>query len=139
MRGDLSPNPGSITTTSYPDATLVRLRGEIDAALRQQASSALARTLQQHRPVVVDTSEVTFIDPAGLSFLIQCGRIGHAHGLSVTLDECAPCVQELLDLVGATGLFDHEGLLEATSQTPPASHGDAGPPVSTSDEGGNHA
>lgn len=97
---------GSITATFAQDATVVRLRGEIDSALRLQASAVMSGSLQRRRPIVLDTSEVTFMDPAGMSFLIQCSRFGHAEGLPVRLDTCAPCVQELLRLVDAGLLFD---------------------------------
>lgn len=97
---------GSITATFAQDATLVRLRGEIDAALRPQASAVMSGSLHRRRPIVLDTSEVTFIDPAGMAFLIQCSRFGHAEGLPVRLEACAPCVQELLHLVDADRLFD---------------------------------
>ncbi|NKY38065.1 STAS domain-containing protein [Cellulomonas septica] len=99
---------GSISATCLADVTVVRLSGEIDQGLRPQASSALAASLRRHVPVVLDAEDVTFIDASGLSFVIQCSRIGHEQGLSVRMATCSPCVHDMLEMVGADSLFDGE-------------------------------
>lgn len=97
---------GSITATYAPHATVVRLTGEIDANLRPQASTAMSGSLHHSRPLVLDASQVTFIDPSGVAFLIQCRNVAHAHGLTVSLQGCPPCVEEMLELADATAIFD---------------------------------
>jgi anti-anti-sigma factor len=98
----------TIYLVERPDATVAHLCGEIDVALRADASRALARMLERSLPIVLDTSEVTFIDSTGLAFLIQCSRFGHEQGVSVTLQDTAETVSALLALVGADDLFDAE-------------------------------
>lgn len=113
---------GAITATYAPDATLVRLTGEIDANLRPQASTAMSGSLHHSRPLVLDTSQVTFIDPSGVAFLIQCRNVAHAHGLTVSLQGCPPCVEEMLELADATAIFD-EPPPRSSGPAPPAAAG----------------
>ncbi|WP_199422934.1 STAS domain-containing protein [Actinotalea solisilvae] len=100
-----APPTGSITTTQTPERTIVRLSGEIDATLRTQASTAMSLVACRHVPVELDTSDVTFIDSTGLSFLIQCCTVAHAEGLGVSLPEPAPPVAALISVVGIDSLF----------------------------------
>jgi anti-anti-sigma factor len=96
---------GSITVTEEPDASVVRLVGEIDVALRAAAGAALASTLERDLPVVIDTSQVTFVDSTGIAFLVQFATIGRDEGLAVTLRRPPALVVEVLDLLGVTDLF----------------------------------
>ena len=100
---------GSITLTESADMTTAHLRGEIDASLREQASSALAHALDRELPIVLDTSEVTFIDSSGIAFLIQLCTIGRDEGLPVTLVDPPTVVAEVLEMLGLAELFSARG------------------------------
>ena len=100
---------GGITVVEEPDATTARLWGEIDEALRDQASSALVRALDRGLPVVIETSEVEFIDSTGIAFLIQFCRIGREEGLSVVLADPPPVVSDVLTMLGLEDMFDRPG------------------------------
>lgn len=100
-----TPPGGSIRATQTPEATIVRLAGEIDGSLREEASAAMSLVVGRGAPVELDTSDVTFIDSMGLSFLIQCGAVAHAEGLDVSLPEPPPHVVDLMALVGVDSLF----------------------------------
>ena len=99
---------GSIVTLPRPDATVVRLAGEIDGTRRSEASQALSTSHRRQLPVVLDTTEVTFIDSTGLAFLIQCGSVGRSQGIPVSLPRPSAEVSDLLSVLGAEELFDDE-------------------------------
>ena len=99
------PSGGAIATTQTPEATIVRLSGEIDESLRTQASAAMSLILRRHMPVELDTRAVTFIDSAGLSFLVQCRALAQADGLDVSLHRPAPPVEDLMEVTGVADLF----------------------------------
>lgn len=109
---------GSITTTEAAEATIVHLAGQVDAALREDASRAMDVMVRRQLPVVLDTTALTFIDSTGLAFLIQCAVTGRASGVAVDLPRPPTQLTDLLDVVGARSLFE-----------PPATHGAAGPPA----------
>lgn len=52
------------------DVPIVRARGEIDIATASMLSSALEQLGTGERRVIVDLSEVTFVDSSGLGVLI---------------------------------------------------------------------
>lgn len=76
---------GGIQLAQEPTVSRVILWGEIDSALRNQASAALAGAFQRDLPVAVDVSRVTFIDSAGIAFLVQLCRLGRDEGLKVSV------------------------------------------------------
>ncbi|MBX9243402.1 STAS domain-containing protein [Actinotalea ferrariae] len=97
---------GGITVAETGGTTVAYLWGEIDEALREQASSAMSRALTRDLPVVLDAGEVTFIDSTGIAFLIQFLRVGREEGLPVTLRNAPPLVTDVLQLLGLEDLFD---------------------------------
>lgn len=111
---------GGITVTETIDATTAYLWGEIDDALREQASSALARALSRNVPVVLDAGQVRFIDSTGIAFLIQFCRIGQEEGLEVILRNAPPIVTDVLEMLGLSAMFQivHTGADEADEASP---------------------
>ncbi|WP_024287978.1 STAS domain-containing protein [Cellulomonas sp. KRMCY2] len=99
---------GGITVVEQADCTVAHLWGEIDESLRDQASTALMRALDRDLPVVLDTSEVRFIDSTGVAFLIQFCRVGRDDGLSVRLHEPPQVVTDVLEMLGMRDMFDDE-------------------------------
>ncbi|GGC01997.1 STAS domain-containing protein [Cellulomonas carbonis] len=84
---------------------LVRLRGEIDAGLREQASRAMVECMQRDLPVVADLAAVTFIDSSGLAFLLQLHKVGLEEGRPLVLRDPQANVLELLDMIGMGGVM----------------------------------
>jgi anti-sigma B factor antagonist len=103
-----APQPHAITVEQTGGATLVVLRGEIDASLRHAASEAMVAVLAAHGPLVIDTSAVTFIDSSGMAFLLQLHGVATDAGRSVDLRDPSGVVVELLALVGLDTLFRPE-------------------------------
>ncbi|WP_344250407.1 STAS domain-containing protein [Isoptericola hypogeus] len=90
---------GGIALVERPDVSVVDMWGEIDIALRNEAGAALARAFERDLPVVVDTARVTFIDSAGVAFLVQLCRIGRDEGLRVTIHDAPAPVREVLHML----------------------------------------
>ncbi|SDD12930.1 anti-anti-sigma factor [Sanguibacter gelidistatuariae] len=80
--------------------SIVDMWGEVDGALRPEASAALARALDRDLPVIIDTSRVTFIDSTGIAFLVQFYTIGQEEGLKVTLRNPPTVVSDVLAMLG---------------------------------------
>ncbi len=95
---------GGIALLERPDCSVVDMWGEIDIALRNEAGAALAGAFERDLPVVVDTSRVTFIDSAGIAFLVQLCRIGQEEGLEVTLRCPPPAVEDVLKMLEVEGV-----------------------------------
>ncbi|QFU98611.1 hypothetical protein KDY119_02127 [Luteimicrobium xylanilyticum] len=96
---------GTIALVEERDRTVVVLTGEIDVALRAEASAALANALERDLPVVIDATEVTFADSTGIAFLVQFVTIGHDEGLDVTLLDPPQIIVEVLDMLGVRELL----------------------------------
>ena len=104
----MSTRSGGIDLVRGADASVVELWGEIDAALRSEAGAALAGALERDLPVVVDATRVSFIDSAGVAFLVQLCALGRDEGLAVSLRNPPPVVAEVLHLVGCDSVIRDE-------------------------------
>lgn len=101
---------GGIDVTTEAGRTLVRLWGEVDAALRTQASFTMAQALASTAPVVVDATDVTFIDSSGLAFLLQLHLAANEIGQPVTLRDPKGEVVERLRMIGMGAEIELESL-----------------------------
>jgi anti-anti-sigma factor len=103
------PDPvGGIEVTTAQGRTVVRLRGEVDAALRAEASTSMAQALASEAPIVVDASDVTFIDSSGLAFILQLHLAAGEGDQGLTLRDPHRQVLEKLDMLGMAGEFELE-------------------------------
>jgi anti-sigma B factor antagonist len=91
------------------DQVGIELNGEIDVdvseALRARVLDAVRRAAGE--PVVVDMSQVTFIDSSGLSALLAGLRLARNHGGTLSLVGVSPSVRRIFDV---TGLGEQFGL-----------------------------
>ena len=93
--------------------SIVDMWGEVDGALRQEASAALARALDRDLPVIIDTSRVTFIDSTGIAFLVQFYTIGREEGLQVALRNPPAVVSDVLAMLGVDEFLNRAPLSPA--------------------------
>jgi anti-anti-sigma factor len=128
---EASSEPGGIEIQDVPGRTVVRLWGEVDASLREQASAAMVRLLERRGPYVVDVSDVTFIDSSAIAFVIQLHRVASDEGSRVVLRDPPRLVMDTLRLVGLEALLEVESpVVDATNPVTaggnerPAGHGD---------------
>lgn len=83
--------------------------GEIDASTAPTLDDALRSLPVADGSVVVDVSDVAFIDSSGLRVLISlASRADHA-GRSVILERPSPAVRRLLEITGLTETFGLTG------------------------------
>ena len=103
------------------DRSVIRLWGEVDALLRDQASAALVRLLERGGPYVIDVAHVTFIDSAGLAFIIQLHRLAGDENTHVVLRDPPAFLVGLLDLIGVPGSIPFEYSSEPPPRQTPSS------------------
>ena len=82
---------------------VVRVRGEVDTATAPQMGRAIDAQLARRRRVVLDLSEVEFMDLHGLAVLLRANRRTRVDGGSFALERPSPCVVRLLELVRVNG------------------------------------
>lgn len=103
--GETGPEgPLQVTTTSDGNATLVRLVGELDLAGAPALSEAVSRATEDGggRPLVLDMSDVSFIDSTGVRTLLEAAQ---SVGGSLALLSPSTAVTRVLDLTRLRGRF----------------------------------
>ncbi|WP_051836851.1 STAS domain-containing protein [Streptomyces sp. NRRL WC-3742] len=80
----------------------VRARGEIDLDTAPRLRRELERALSEHHVVVLDLSQVTFMDCAGLGALVQARNRADHSGRRLVVHGISRPVARLLTLAGLT-------------------------------------
>jgi anti-anti-sigma factor len=92
-RGD--PAHLEVAVAPEPGRTVLRLRGEVDVSSVDLLLEALAEAHgTEHRRVVVDLGEVTFIDLRGMTALYTAGN----DGLSISLRSPSRLTRRVIEL-----------------------------------------
>jgi anti-sigma B factor antagonist len=89
-------------TVDYGTRTTVTLAGELDVICVPVLGSLLSRVAPRARELVVDVSEVTFIDCAGINALLAARRRMEARGGSLILQDVPPLVRRVIEVAGAS-------------------------------------
>lgn len=108
MNDEHPTTTGGIQVDEDGTRSLVRLWGDVDATLRDQASMAMLALLHRGGPYVVDVSEVRFIDSSGIAFILQVHRMATDEGSTAVLRDPPALVIEMLDLIGIGGSIPFE-------------------------------
>jgi anti-sigma B factor antagonist len=100
---------------------LVTAAGEIDLTNAEGLRDALLSALNAGAlGLVVDLTETTFIDSAGVTALVRASRRAAAGEATMRLAVTAPAVLRVLDLVGLDRLIEvHPSVAEAVASLPP--------------------
>ena len=108
----------TVVTSSDDTEVEIRLRGELDHSnadvLRQHVLSALARLPRQ---VVIDMSELTFMDSAGIGEIIRANRLLTSRDRGLVIRGANEAVTRLLEMMGIHLIVRLEPAQEAL--TPP--------------------
>lgn len=99
---------GGIEITEADARACVRLWGDVDASLRDQASAAMVELAQRGGPYVVDIADVAFIDSSGIAFILQLHRLATEEGSTAILRDPPGLVTDMLELIGLTGAIPLE-------------------------------
>jgi anti-sigma B factor antagonist len=84
-------------------SVVIRVRGEVDTATAPQMGQAIDQQLERRRRLILDLSEVEFMDLHGLAVLMRASRRARAEGGSFAVERPAPCVVRLFELVRLDG------------------------------------
>jgi anti-anti-sigma factor len=83
-------------------AHVVSVRGEVDIATAPMLSQLLHSALESHEQLVLDLSEVSFIDSTGIGVLVAAARAADADGGGFTIREPSRNVLRVLELSGVS-------------------------------------
>lgn len=87
---------------------LLALEGDLDIATAPQLVRALDEQLSAGRLIVrLNLAHLGFCDAAGLAVIVSARDALAAAGGSLTLTDCAPALQRLLQITGLTDLAGH--------------------------------
>lgn len=91
--------------TAADGSRVLALRGELDLHGAAQLEPVLASTVGRHRRVVLDCTELTFIDSTGLGTILGALRAltRHGGGMAIACDN--PTVLRVLTLTGVGGVI----------------------------------
>jgi anti-sigma B factor antagonist len=83
------------------DATTIAMRGELDLYTAPTLREVTVRVLQERpQAVVLDATDLTFIDLTGIGILVGLLRRTESHGGSVRVTGANPQVVRALELAG---------------------------------------
>jgi anti-sigma B factor antagonist len=106
--------PPDVTENLREERAVVTAAGEIDLATSPALRTRLQDAIARHRTVIVDLSDVTFIDSTGLGVLIGGLRRVNEAGGQMAIVIADPRVLKIFEITGLTGLFSiHQSLSEA--------------------------
>lgn len=89
------------------DAAVVLLRGEYDLANKELLHQTLTSLLETKQVVVVDLSDVRFIDSSTLGVLVRADRTARASGKHLRLQlGPEPIVKRVLEISGLLTVLD---------------------------------
>ncbi|WP_329493589.1 STAS domain-containing protein [Kitasatospora herbaricolor] len=104
----------------HSTVAVVRAHGDIDLDTAPALHRRLEAALREHRDVVLDLSQVTFMDCAGLGVLVDARDQADRHGGHLVLRAVGPDVLRLLRITGL------EGRLRGTPEQDPSARGHPG-------------
>lgn len=90
---------------SAADAAVLSFSGELDLAVRDRVVTAIAQALATAPTVVVDLTEVNFIDSSGLSALIRGRNAAHEAGRELFVRNASGPVATVLAVTGLDVAF----------------------------------
>jgi anti-anti-sigma factor len=98
----------TVTSAREDGATVVRLSGDLDLALRERASREIAGAVRAGDPVVLDLAAVRFVDSSGVAVLLQCRRSCTGAGVELRLRAVPEQPRRLFALLGLTEILRPE-------------------------------
>ena len=112
----------TISSRRLDGGILVALSGDVDLATAPVIDGELRRAEESESLIVLDLSEVSFMDSTGLRAVIACDQRLRDRGGSLHLVHIPPQVSRLFELVGVNGhLTIDDGGLEADGPGGPVS------------------
>ncbi len=102
------------TLTHAPEQDVIRLRGSVDLEHSPAIRQTLLEAVADKRNVLVDLSEVTYIDSSGIACLIEALQAARGHGAELALVSVSTQAMRVLELARLDIVFPiHEDLAAA--------------------------
>lgn len=108
---DLSVEPRefAVDVTEGDGVTVVHVRGEVDLYTAPRLQSDLSEIVVGDAPmIVIDLSQLDFIDSTGLGVLVGALKVARASSGDVTLRNPSRSTHKILEIAGLTELFTIE-------------------------------
>jgi len=86
-----------------PEADILRIRGEVDTGTLSSLRDSLQPIIGNGRHVIVDVSELRYIDGGGLRMLSAAQQRSEARGMQVLVAGPSPFVRRVLQIVSLDG------------------------------------
>jgi anti-anti-sigma factor len=101
-----------------PDEYTLQPRGDIDVASVEEHRGQWLAAVEERRPrrLVIDMSDVTFLDSTGLGAIVALQRRQRSHGGVVAIANAAPPVERILQLTGMHLTMEVNGAAPAASE-----------------------
>ena len=94
-----------ISVAHQADRTLVAVAGELDVASTSELQARLGEGDVAKGDVIVDLSQLSFVDASGLHALVAAYRGASQRGQRLRVSRTSPSLERLLTLTGARGLL----------------------------------
>lgn len=105
-----------LTTQEVDGHAVLRLKGELDIATVDDLRFDLRKARQTHgEHVILDLTELEFMDSQGLSVIVNCHKAVTAAGGSLALVAPRPIVRRTLEITGLSGRLDVFDSVEAAA------------------------
>ena len=99
--------PFSVTVSADGDRATVALRGELDLSGVDRARQAIEQAEAGQEPLLVlDLSELDFIDSTGLEVLLRAARRAHENGRRLIVARPSRYVRRLLEMTAIDRSLD---------------------------------
>lgn len=94
--------PFAIRIAAAPDGSVrVKVTGELDLSTSPELDAALRREIGEGKRVVLDLSEIAFIDSTGLNALISALRASDSNGAGLMVSPSLPTqVRKVFEITG---------------------------------------
>ena len=101
-------------TTHSPDRDVVRLQGNVDLEHSPEVRKRLLGAVAGKGHVLVDLSEVTYIDSSGIACLVEALQTARGHGADLSLVSVSMQAMRVLELARLDMVFPiHDDLSAA--------------------------
>ncbi|NKB45755.1 MAG: anti-sigma factor antagonist [Alphaproteobacteria bacterium] len=104
----------SLEITEKDGATIVALAGDVDLQTSPAVRQGLLECLETHDKVVVDMSQVNYIDSSGVASLVEAFQVSRKKGSFFALAHVSAAAMRVLNLARLDKVFSiHESTEDA--------------------------
>ncbi len=96
------PSEFAISVREDGDSTMVEISGELDLAHSTEAENAIAEAEKAEGPIVIDLTDLTFLDSVGVAILLMARGRNRQDGAS-QLSFIAPISEGVMQVLVRTG------------------------------------